>query len=184
MVNRTSQDRKRLAADDRYNGLPLRGLCCAIIMAIAVGIPVGADEPDTEVVAATPGTSYSRSVPAGWQGATRRDDAREKMPRPGSSLTIRAYEGFRTLRPYYGEEPAYGVDVTAEIEKCPDGNDRISALNIGGWIYEVDGDCYDYRRRDSQDSVSQEERDASEERPAETVMRCDPATWRCRTIDR
>jgi hypothetical protein len=152
-------------------------------MTFAAGVPVGADESDTDVIATTSGTSYSRSVSTGWQGATRNDAARDQMPRPKSSLTIRAYEGFGRLRPYYGDEPAYGVDVTAEIEKCPDGNDRISALNIGGWLYEVDGDCSDDRRR-TRISVSQEEQEKDEETSGEAVMRCDPATWRCRTVER
>jgi len=98
-------------------------------------------------------------------------------------LTIRVYEGFGRLQPYYGDEPAYGVDVTAEIEKCPDGNDRIRALNIGGWLYEVDGDCPD-SHRGKRVAVSQAGRENNTTEPDEAVLRCDPATWRCRTIDR
>jgi len=183
MANRIPQNHIRPSTERRHIGLPLRGLCAVVVIVqmFAVSISVGADEPDTKVIAATPGTSYSRSAPAGWQGATRQNDAHDKMPRPKSSLTIRAYEGFGALQPYYGDEPAYGVDVTAEIEKCPDGNERISALDIGGWLYEVDGDCSDYGRR-KRISVSEASRENDAEKSGEAMLLCDPETWRCRMV--
>ncbi len=159
--------------------LPLYSGSVTFILLILFSISVGASEPDTKVIAATPSTSYSRSVPAGWQGATRRDEAFEKMPRPKSLLTIRVYEDFGALRPYYGNKPAYGIDVTAEIEKCLDDNDRISALNIGGWLYEVDGDCSDDDRR-RRVSVSEVSAENGKEKAGEVIMHCDPATWRYR----
>ncbi len=185
MVNRILQNRIRPSTERRYKRLPPRGLCTVVILfqTVAVGISAGADEPDTEVIAVTPGTSYSHSAPAGWQGATRQEDTHDKIPRPKSSLTIRAYEGFGVLRPYYGNDPAYGVDVTAEIENCPDGNNRISSLNIGGWLFAVDGDCSDYHRS-KRVSVSAIDDGKDEEMSDEAVMDCDPATWRCRMIDR
>lgn len=152
----------------------LCSLCVAI--AIAVSVPAGAEESDTDVVATTPGTSYSRSVPGAWRGATKSKDAGEKKPGPSSSLTIRIYEGIENFRPYYGDEPAYGVDVSAEIEHCPDGHDRIRVLNIGGWLYEVDGNCSDHSRW----SGASADGDGRNEH----VMHCDPATWRCRTVGR
>ncbi len=72
-----------------------------------------------------------------------------------------------------------GIDVTAEIEKCLDDNDRISALNIGGWLYEVDGDCSDDDRR-RRVSVSEVSAENGKEKAGEVIMHCDPATWRCR----
>lgn len=165
----------------------MQGRCVLAVLTVVaagmVGFPVAADEPAEKVIAQTPGTSYTRSAPTGWQSQTRHEDPHEKMPRPVSELTIRAYEGFTRLQSYYGDEPAYGVDVTAEIEKCPDGNDRIRALNIGGWLYAVDGDCSD-NHRGKRAGVSREGPENDTPPPGEAVMRCDPATWRCRTIDR
>jgi hypothetical protein len=183
MIDRIPQDGIHPLIKRRHSGLPLRGLRTGIfiVTVFTVVTSVGADEPDTEVIAATPGTSYSRTVSSGWQGATRRNEAHDKMPRPKSSLTIRAYEGFEKLRPYYGDEPAYGIDITAEIEKCPDGDERISTLNIGGWLYEVDGDCSNYRLR-KRVSESQASGENSQEKSGEAEMRCDPATWRCRIV--
>ena len=161
---------------------PCRCVAVAMTLAMAITTTANADESEEKVIAETSGTSYSRSASAGWNISTGNDATAEKMPRPKSSLTIRAYEGFRTLRPYYGNRLAYGVDVTAEIEACPNGTDRISTLNIGGWLYEVDGDCSDYQGR-TKISVSKQEQTNNEE-SAEAVLNCDPATWRCRTIER
>jgi len=168
-------------------------IAAAMVLAMSTGTAAFADESAVEVIAVTPGTSYSRSSPTGWTSTTGKEEIVEKIPRPKSSLTIRAYEGFGTLLPYIGDEQAYGVDVTAEIEKCPNGTERISALNIGGWLYEVDGDCSDYQRRsrvsvsaagqaNSAEENSPEEINAEE--PGEPVLHCDSVTWRCRTIDR
>ncbi len=150
--------------------------------AIAGAVAARAEEPEIDVIAETSGTSLSRSAPAGWRGATRSGETQSRLPRPTSSLTIRTYKGFGDFRAYTGDDLAYGVDVTAEIETCPDGNDRISALNIGGWLYEVDGDCSDYGRQ-APTAISDEEQNVDERNLSEAVMRCDPATWRCRTSD-
>ena len=154
--------------------------CCITAACILLfnTVPVVAAEPESEVVAATPGTSYSRSAPAGWRGATRRDDETTEKPLPKSILTLRIYKGQDDVRPYYGDRQAYGIDITTQIEECPNGNKRISALNIGGWIYEVDGDCSD-KRLYRQTPASGAEVDR-EEGQARAVMQCDPSTWRCR----
>jgi len=160
-------------------------ISATVAITLVAGVPVFADEAAHEVIAATPGASYVRSAPAGWSAATRVEDAGEKIPRPKSSLTIRAYEGFAGLRPYYGEQPASGVNVTAEMETCPDGNTRISALNIGGWLFAVDGDCSggDLRSAPVSATAADDDEDA-EDQAGKPVLRCDPANWRCRTIDR
>jgi len=174
----------------RQNSLPRTCLYAAsattlaMTLVLATGIAAYADEPEPEVIVATPGTSYSRSATTGWNTTTGNDDAVEKMPRPKSSLTIRAYEGFGTLSPYYGDELIYGVDITSEIEKCPNGTDRISALNIGGWFYEVDGDCSDYQRHTRVSASGEEQAKNGAEESGEAVLSCDPVTWRCRTINR
>ncbi len=153
------------------------------LAAFAANGPVVAGEPDSEVIATTSGTRYSRSAPGGWRGATRSEDGHDKMPVSKALLTIRIYEGLETFRPYLGDEPAYGVDVTATIEQCPDGDDRISALTIGGRLYEVDGDCSNSVRR-AGPPVSSAAAPADSAGAEDQVMRCDPATWRCRTVDR
>jgi len=161
----------------------LHGLCIVLVMVWVASTAVYADEPEVDIIAETPGMSYSRSAPTGWQTQTRKDITQDQTPRPKSLLTIRAYEGLGSLRPYFGDEPAYGIDVTAEIETCQGGSDRISALNIGGKLYEVDGDCSD-NHRGTQVSVTREGRSNDEQKTGEALMRCDPATWRCRTIER
>lgn len=152
---------------------------------LAVGVPVLADESANDVVAVTPGTSYVRSTPAGWNAATRVDDAGEKMPRPKSALTIRVYDGFARLRPFYGARSATGVNVTAELETCADGNARISVLDIGGWLFTVDGDCAGERLGTTIPALPVDNESKDEENQAGTPeLRCDPATWRCRTVER
>ncbi len=175
----------QLPARRRIGSQSPRRLCVATAFVVFAAVAL-ADEPEKEVIATTPGTSYSRSSPTGWTASTSKPTGEEesvaKSARPTSSLTIRAYEGFGTLRPYIGDQQAYGVDVTAQIEKCANGTDRISALNIGGWQYEVDGDCSDYRHR-SRVSVSTNGQTIAKEASGEPVLRCDPATSRCRAID-
>ena len=189
MTHRNPQDRICRSIQRRHHGPALRGLCIAVVVVkvLVVDISVNADESETKVIATTRGTSYSVSAPAGWQASTRQDEPREKIPRPTSSLTIRAYEGFRTLRPFYGDIPAYGINITSEIEHCPDGNDRISALNIGGWFYKVDGDCSDHHRRSritvSDGNGKNDAAISDESKPDDAVIHCDPATERCRIVD-
>ena len=154
--------------------------CCVTAACIFLlnTVPVMAAEPESEVIAATPGTSYTRSAPAGWRGATRRDEEITENPLPKSILTLRIYKGQDDVRPYYGDRQAYGIDITTQIEECPNGNKRISALNIGGWLYEVDGDCSD-KRLYRQTPASEAGLD-KEEGQTKAVMQCDPSTWRCR----
>lgn len=180
MADRIEQDNIDPLTGHCCRRIQPRGLCVGVFIVMAC-ISAGAGEPDTDVVAETPGTSYSRTVPAGWQGATRRDKESDGIPRPTSSLTIRAYEGFGKLEPFYGDEPAYGIDITAEIEECPDGEERISTLNIGGWLYEVDGNCSDDRRR-KKDYEPRASGENSGGVSGETEMQCNPATWRCRIV--
>ncbi len=155
-------------------------------LAIAAGIAVamcGTAVAD-DVIAETSGTSYVHAKPKGWQGETRRDrlsDGQQTSDasRPDAAITVRVYERPGRLRPYLDNEPLVGVDVTAEIETCADGNDRIDALHIGGQRYVVDGDCPAGRRAtraDPRDDLPQDDAEPA----AETELRCDPATWRCR----
>lgn len=195
MGNRNPKMGAHLSTARGANSALLRGWCfvpttgvataIAITITLVAGAPVFAEESSTEVISMTPGTSYSRSAPAGWRAGTRVDDADEKIPRPKSLLTIRTYEGFGKLRPFYGAQPATGVNVTAEMETCPDGNTRISGLDIGGWLFAVDGDCSNNGQR-LLSSVSQPDdgEEDEENQSDEPVLHCDPATWRCRTIDR
>ncbi len=159
-------------------------LCLFVLCAFAIFAGNGsvvAAEPDTDVIVTTPGTRYSRSAPAGWRGATRSEEKRERISQPTSALTIRVYEGLETSNPYYGDDPAHGIDVLTEIENCPDGNARISVLNIGGWLYEVEGDCAHQGRLVGESPPESATAAGGSE---EQVLRCDPETWRCRTIDR
>lgn len=163
-----------------HDTVSLRGPCRIIVICFLSlsATLASAAEPESEVIATTPGTSYSRSAPAGWNVATRRDEETAENPPPKSMLTIRVYKGQDDVRPYYGDRQAYGIDITTQIEECPNGDKRISALNIGGWLYDVDGDCSD--QRPYRQTPVPEAGPDKEEGQAEAVMQCDPSTRRCR----
>lgn len=147
-------------------------------MAACIAVAVTNSAAAEDVVAETPGTSYTHSEPEGWQGNTRREGLRDDHD-PDALITVRVYERPGGLRPFRGDRPIVGVDVTAEIETCPDGNDRIGALHIGGRRYAVDG-----QRSAARDMPTDDGRQDDETPPAETELRCDPATWRCRITGR
>ncbi|MDP6413836.1 MAG: hypothetical protein QGG54_02170 [Gammaproteobacteria bacterium] len=81
------------------------------------------------------------------------------------------------------ESPQCFDDVQAEIETCPNGEKRISEINIGGWLYEVEGDCSDSHRR-TRIPATATKGEIVEETPGEAAMLCDPTTWRCRMMAR
>jgi hypothetical protein len=165
----------------------------AVIILVSVRLPciaLAADPPASKSSAAV----YS-SAPATttWKAAVRAPQPDAAVLAQDSELNIRVYEGFGTLGPVYGHRhPAYGIDVQARMETCRDGNTRISGLNIGGWNYQLSGSCEDAeqgasvavrgRRPDQTAAPAEPESDSSTGRS--TVIRCDPATWNCRTLPR
>jgi hypothetical protein len=116
-----------------------------------------------------------------------------------STLNFRVYDGFNAIgRDRAGRQPAYGVDVNAQLEKCSDGNTYISALNIGGLLYEPSDRCGNAaRRRNEIGSVSDQGSDTAKSmEPTEAraeptfpdnaaagkIIDCEPATWSCQTL--
>lgn len=148
-------------------------LASAVLPFIAVAADPPAGKPNGATYSTAPATTaWKASV-----GARQRDAG---VSARDSALNIRVYEGFGTLGPVYGHRyPAYGIDVQARMESCHDGNTRISGLNIGGWDYQLSGSCADADQtaapaRPESDSIT----------GTSSVIRCDPATWNCRTLPR
>lgn len=114
-----------------------------------------------------------------------------------SVLSFRVYEGVSAAGPVFDRRlPAYAVDVNAQFEKCADGNIRISTLDIGGLLYAPVDHCAraDWPRnfigiRDDDTSSPPKNTQGPEVASGQTagnrtddkVIRCDPATWSCRT---
>jgi hypothetical protein len=104
---------------------------------------------------------------------------------PAGQLQVRVFEGFGTLGPVYGaRDTPLAVDVGIGLATCPDGNTEISAINIGGWRYDVAGTCNAVANRGAiRVEGATAEPLGAEPAPAATgnpgVIRCDPATWRC-----
>lgn len=130
---------------------------------------------------------YSQSNSTEWHISTRQEPVEEATAVETSALTIRVYDGFGRFAPFRGRRPAVGVDVTSEIEHCPDGNDRISRMNIGGWMYEVDGDCSDYSRQSKVSVIYVTNPDTESQQTVTAIkedgsMHCDEVTKRCRIV--
>jgi len=164
-----------------------------VIILVSVGLRCMALAAEPPV--STPGATVYSSAPAttAWKAAVGAPQTDTAVLPQDSELNIRVYEGFGTLGPVYGHRhPAYGIDVQARMETCRDGNTRISGLNIGGWNYQLSGSCEDAdqhasvavrgSRPDQTAAPAEPESDSTTGQG--TVIRCDPATWNCRTLPR
>jgi hypothetical protein len=117
----------------------------------------------------------------------------------GPTLNFRVYDGFDAIgRDRAGRQPAYGVDVNAQLEKCSDGNTYITALDIGGLLYEPSDRCGNaVRHRNEIGTVSDQNSDtATSMEPSEAraeptfpdnaaegkIIDCEPAIWSCQTV--
>jgi hypothetical protein len=125
----------------------------------------------------------------GWSAGTR-SRPRQRPVEPGpATLFLRIYDGARSFGPVYdGRGQALGLNVTSALETCQDGNTIVRALNIGGWSYQLDAECSDFSRGTritvSQESAGVVIRQSNNERlePGEaTIIRCEAASWTCRT---
>lgn len=113
---------------------------------------------------ATPATGQSP-----WNAGTA--PSQPKPPAEDSTLSLRLYEeglaqGKLPYRPGppRRNDPAWAVDVSAVMTRCPDGNLVITALVIGGQLTPLDNRC------------------AADERPGRaTAPQCDANTWNCTT---
>lgn len=135
-----------------------RASLVAVALVVLTSLPVGAQEARP----AAPGTSQSP-----WTTGTAPPPP--SPPAGDSTLSLRLYEeGLANGRlPYRSgpprrDDPAWAVDVSAVMTRCPDGNLVITALVIGGQLTPLDNRCPDDQRPDP---------------PA--APRCDAKTWNC-----
>ncbi len=120
----------------------------------------------------------------------------EQGVEPGlSELTLTVYGGVgrrergKPFGPVYDRRGrATELDVTTELETCPDGNTRVNALRIGTWRYKMDGSCDDFRRSghisvslDGGNTVVTTRADDKKSQGDNAQIRCDASTWTCRT---
>jgi hypothetical protein len=117
-----------------------------------------------EAPPATPGTGQSP-----WNTGTA--PPQPQPPAEDSTLSLRLYEeGFAEGKlpyrpgPPRRDDPAWAVDVSAVMTRCPNGNLLITALVIGGQLTPLDNRCAD---------------DENPGRSAAPV--CDANTWNCAT---
>lgn len=145
-------------------------------------------------------TENSQPPNESWNVSVRGDQAQRNQQEgvePGmSELTMTVYGGRRDRR--RGGKPfgpvhdrrgrALEMDVTSELETCPDGNTRVSALRIGTWRYKMDGSCEDFRRSGhitvdlgGSNAVVTTQSNSKKSADDSAQIRCDPATRTCRT---
>lgn len=163
------------------------------IILVCAGLPCTALAADPPV--GKTGVSVYSSAPAttAWKASVGAPQPDAAVLARDSELNIRVYEGFGTLGPVYGHRhPASGIDVQARMRTCRDGNTRITGLNIGGWNYQLSGSCEDVDQRASvavrgsrpDQTTAPADRETEAALGQGTVIRCDPATWNCRTLPR
>jgi hypothetical protein len=136
----------------------------ANVLALATLALAGVGAGAQDAPPATPGTSQSP-----WNTGTA--PPQPKPPAEDSTLSLRLYEEnfaegklpYRQGRPRR-DDPAWAVDVSAVMTRCPDGNLMITALVIGGQLTPLDNRCPD---------------DEPAERSA--APECDAKTWNCAT---
>lgn len=163
------------------------------LLLIAFAAVTNAADPPERPETTTTKVSYSNGNTAGpWRASVSGRKSEDSGFAPNGQVTLRVYEGFNTFGPVFGHRhPAQAIDVTAQMETCANGNTRIRALNIGGWLYQVSGDCGDYHRGSdvtvnwgSGTTLTTTERRESADDSNDKIIRCDPKTWNCRTVAR
>ncbi len=116
-------------------------------------------------------------------------------PAPSSDLNLRLYRLFDRLGTDYNfSDDAYVMDVVATIEECKDGSRNISAMNIGGWAYDLDSSCADKEYRgiisiEKGKPITPTNHEgsawsvtvppANQKRPARSTIICDARSWNC-----
>ncbi len=123
--------------------------------------------------------------------STSRPAPADTAIKPAGQLQVRVYEDLGPLGPVDASPGTpLAVDVAVGLVTCPDGNTEIGPMNIGGWRYDVARTCADANSRgiiavpgaapapSAMAPVASTARAAS---AGQSVIRCDPATWRCVT---
>ncbi len=135
----------------------------------------------------------SNSWNTSLRGKEPEDDGEGVEPGP-SELTMTVYDrrrghgrgkGFGPLMDDRGRRME--MDVTSELETCPDGNTRGKAVRIGAWRYRVDGSCEDFWRGGhisvdlrGGNTMITTRADASKSPDEEPRLRCESSGWTCR----
>lgn len=103
-----------------------------------------------------------------------------RPPAADSTLSLRLYEEglARGQLPYRPgpprrDDPAWAVDVSAVMTRCPDGNLVITALVIGGQLTPLDNRCRDEGQRDTPAAPGTT--------PSPASPQCDAKSWNCNT---
>lgn len=124
-------------------------------------------------VAQAPPPAKPGNNPTPWNTGTAPPAPRP--PAEDSTLSLRLYDedlgrGKLPYRPgpRRNDDPAWAVDVSAVMTRCPDGNLVITALVIGGQLTPLDSRCPDDRR------------DNPGATPG-TAPQCDAKRWNCST---
>lgn len=141
--------------------------------------------------------SASPGVPAPESDIQYQSDVLDPEPAPASNLSLRLYRLFDRLGTDYDfPEEAYAMDVVATIEECNDGSRNISAMNIGGWTYDLDSSCADKEYRgivsiEKGKPIKLTDPDGSawnvtvppsgQRQPARSTIICDAKDWSCIT---
>ena len=164
-----------------------------LLLMVFAGVTGSAADPPEQAATATPKISYGRDANAGsWRASITGKESDDYGFEENGAVSLRVYEGFNTFGPVFGHRrSARAIDVTAQMETCSDGNTRIRALNIGGWLYQVSGDCGDFHRGSdvtvnwgSGATFTTVEPGSHDDRSNDKIIRCDPKTWNCRTVTR
>jgi len=140
-------------------------------------------------------SSNAKDNSSGWNTSLRgkqpEDDGEGVEPGP-SELTMTVYDRRRGRGKGFGpvvddRGRRMEMDVTSELETCPDGNTRVKAVRIGAWRYRVDGSCEDFRRGGhisvdlgGGNTMITTRADASKSPDEEPKLRCDSSSWTCR----
>jgi hypothetical protein len=127
---------------------------------------------------------------AGGSTVTRITTSRPADPapaaRPVAQMQLTAYEGLDRVGTGHGSRRTpLEIELNLTLAECPDGNVEINAMHIGGWRYGVAGACDDALNRGvlavpgsaAAPVVAGTRPARGDDQP--TVLRCDPATWRC-----
>ena len=173
------------------------GNLAAALLATLAAAHAAASEPteDRQKIRVQTGQSQSNDWSVSLRGNQQQRNQAEGVEPGLSELTLTVYDrrGRRdrdkTFGPVYNRrgEPTE-LDVTTELETCPDGNTRVNALRIGTWRYRMDGSCDDFRRGghisvslDGGSTVITTRANEKKSQDDSAQIRCDAATWTCRT---
>jgi hypothetical protein len=101
-----------------------------------------------------------------------------------TSVQLRVYRDLDQHRPSHRtDDTALGIDTTMDLATCPNGEQRIARMSIGGLPYETVPDCPGSEegsvRVDGGPKRTIKATAGTPSDRAPTPTHCDPARWRC-----